>query len=193
MSQDPILKKEFAKKDVERIRNLVKGKYGDKTRDSVGYSAPTEFHSEGDIWESKDGRTWTIKDGIKQNITKLDKAKKAHNMPLFCPNCSKLMKRVDKPYYNVHKYCLHCHARAEDKLKAEGKYEEHYNEINNKTIDGRIEEFKQYINEKLKESNNSFVSENGEVEKWVGGLDADKVEEYTNQAIQLLEGMKTKT
>ena len=29
--------------------------------------------------------------------------------------------------------------RAEDKLKAEGKYEEHYNEINNKTIDGRIE------------------------------------------------------
>ena len=103
------------------------------------------------------------------------------------------MKRVDKPYYNVHKYCLHCHARAEDKLKAEGKYEEHYNEINNKTIDGRIEEFKQYINEKLKESNNSFVSENGEVEKWVGGLDADKVEEYTNQAIQLLEGMKTKT
>ena len=73
------------------------------------------------------------------------------------------------------------------------KYEEHYNEINNKTIDGRIEEFKQYINEKLKESNNSFVSENGEVEKWVGGLDADKVEEYTNQAIQLLEGMKTKT
>ena len=41
MSQDPILKKEFAKKDVERIRNLVKGKYGDKTRDSVGYAAPT--------------------------------------------------------------------------------------------------------------------------------------------------------
>ena len=72
MSQDPVLKKEFAKKDVERIRNLVKGKYGDKTRDSVGYSAPTEFHKEGDIWESKDGRTWTIKDGIKQNITKVD-------------------------------------------------------------------------------------------------------------------------
>ena len=192
MSKETVLKKEFQKKDVERLRNLMQGKYGEKTRSSVGFSQAEVFHDEGDIWEADD-RTWTIKDGIKQNITKLDKAKKEHNMPLFCPKCSKLMKRVDKPYYNVHKYCLHCHARAEDKLKAEGKYEEHYNEINNKTIDGRIEEFKQYINEKLKESNNSFVSENGEVEKWVGGLDADKVEEYTNQAIQLLEGMKTKT
>ena len=81
----------------------------------------------------------------------------------------------------------------EDKLKAEGNYEEHYNKINNKIIDSRIEDFKQYINEKLDESNNSFVSENGEVEKWVGKLDPDKVEEYTKQAIQLLEGMKTKT
>ena len=192
MSKETVLKKEFQKKDVERLRNLMQGKYGEKTRSSVGFTNPQEFYDEGDVWES-DGRTWTIENGIKQNITKLDKAKKTHTMPLFCPKCSKLMKRVDKPYYNVHKYCLHCHARAEDKLKAEGKYEEHYNEINNKTIDGRIEEFKQYINEKLKESNNSFVSENGEVEKWVGGLDADKVEEYTNQAIQLLEGMKTKT
>ena len=192
MSKETVLKKEFQKKDVERLRNLMQGKYGEKTRSSVGFSQAEVFHDEGDIWEADD-RTWTIKDGIKQNITKLDKAKKEHNMPLFCPKCSKLMKRVDKPYYNVHKYCLPCHARAEDKLKAEGKYEEHYNEINNKTIDGRIEEFKQYINEKLKESNNSFVSENGEVEKWVGGLDADKVEEYTKQAIQLLEGMKTKT
>ena len=65
MSQDPVLKKEFAKKDVERIRNLVKGKYGEKTRESVGYSAPAEFHNEGDVWESRDGRKWTIIDGVK--------------------------------------------------------------------------------------------------------------------------------
>mgnify|MGYP003135916150 CR=1 FL=1 len=64
-----VLKKEFKKQDVERIRNLVKGKYGDKTRSSVGFTKKTEFHKEGDIWES-DGRFWTIKDGIKQNVTK---------------------------------------------------------------------------------------------------------------------------
>jgi|TARA_B100000287_G_C20513958_1_gene734182 hypothetical protein len=189
MSKDSVLKKEFQKQDVERLRNLVQGKYGEKTRSSVGFSKKQEFHKEGDIWEVE-GRTWTIKDGIKQNITKLDKAKKVHNMPLFCPKCGKLMKRVDKPYYNIHKYCLDCHARFEDKLKAEGKYEEYYKNINNKIIDGRIEEFKQYVNDRLGESNDSFVSEGGEVEKWVGKLSKDKVDEFTKEVIEHLESLK---
>ena len=74
--KDSILRKEFQKKDVERLRNLVKGKYGDKTTVGVGYNGqPKEEHQEGDIWESN-GKTWTIKDGIKENITKLDNLKK---------------------------------------------------------------------------------------------------------------------
>ena len=191
MSKETVLKKEFQKKDVERLRNLMQGKYGEKTRSSVGFSQAEAFYNEGDIWEA-DGRKWTIKEGIKQNITKLDKAKKEHNMPLFCPKCGKLMKRVDKPYYNVHKYCLDCHARAEDKLKSEGKYEEHYNNINNKIIDNRVEEFKLYVKEQLSESNDSFVSEDGEVEKWVGKLDIEKVDEFTKDVIKHLESLKTK-
>ena len=82
MSKDSVLKKEFQKRDVERLRNLVQGKYGEKTRSSVGFTKKQDFYKEGDIWEV-DGRTWTIKDGLKQNITKLDTAKKAHVMPLF--------------------------------------------------------------------------------------------------------------
>ena len=101
MSKDSILKKDFQKQDVERLRNLIKGKYGEKTRSSIGFNNKQEFHNEGDIWEA-DGRTWTIKDGIKQNITKLDKAKKAYTMPLLCPNCKRVMKkRFDKQYYNI--------------------------------------------------------------------------------------------
>jgi len=191
MSKDTVLKKEFQKKDVERLRNLMQGKYGEKTRSSVGFTNKQEFYNEGDVWES-DGRTWTIKNGIKQNITKLDKAKKEYNMPLFCPECSKLMKRVDKPYYNIHKYCLDCHARAEDKLKAEGKYQKHYNKINNEIIDSRIEEYKQYIQERIHESNSSFVSEDGDVENWVGKIDIDKVNEYTSYVVEHLESLKTK-
>ena len=191
MSKETVLKKNFQKRDVERLRNLMTGKYGEKTRSSVGFTNKQEFYNEGDIWES-DGRTWTIKNGIKQNVTKLDKAKKEHNMPLFCPKCSKLMKRVDKPYHNVYKYCLDCHARAEDKLKAEGKYEEHYKEINNKIIDDRVDEFKQYVKDQLSESNDSFVSENGEVENWVGKLDTGKVDEFTKDIIKHLKSLKTK-
>ena len=191
MSKETVLKKEFQKKDVERLRNLMQGKYGEKTRSSVGFTNPQEFYDEGDVWES-DGRTWTIKDGIKQNITKLDKAKKAHTMPLFCPQCSKLMKRVDKPYYNIHQFCLDCFAKFEDKLKAEGKYQEYYNGINNKIIDNRIEEYKQYIEERINESNSSFVSEDGDVENWVGKIDVDKVNEYTSHIIEHLESLKAK-
>ena len=189
MSKDSVLKKDFQKRDVERLRNLVQGKYGEKTRSSVGFTNKQEFYNEGDIWEL-DGRTWTIKNGIRQNITKLDKAKKEHTMPLFCPNCKKLMKRVDKPYYNIHKFCLDCYAKFEDKLKTEGKYKEYFNKINNKVIDHRIEEFEQYVNDKLLESNDSFVSENGEVEKWVGKIDKDKVDEFTKEIIEHLKNQK---
>jgi hypothetical protein len=169
----------------------MQGKYGEKTRSSVGFSKSDTFYDEGDIWEA-DGRSWTIVNGIKQNITKLDKAKKAHNMPLFCPDCKKLMKRVDKPYYNVHKFCLDCFAKFEDKLKNEDKYQEYYNGINNNVIDGRIEEFKTYVKEQLEEENNSFVSEDGDVENWVGKLNVDKVEEFVKSTVEYLEGLKTK-
>tara|TARA_B110000444_G_C18481298_1_gene429258 strand:- start:16 stop:591 length:576 start_codon:yes stop_codon:yes gene_type:complete len=191
MSKESVLKKQFQKRDVERLRNLMQGKYGEKTRSSVGFTNKQEFYNEGDIWES-DGRTWTIKEGIKQNITKLDKAKKEHNMPLFCPDCKKLMKRVDKPYYNIHKFCLDCYAKFEDKLKSEGKYKEHFNKINNKIIDKRIEEFKEYVIDKLNESNSNHVSEDGDVENWVGKVDKSKVDEYTAVVIEHLENLKIK-
>ena len=191
MGKDNVLKKQFQERDVQRLRNLMTGKHGEKTRSSVGFTNPESFHTEGDIWDSND-RTWTIKNGIKQNITKLDKAKKAHSVPLLCPSCKKLMKRVDKQYYNVHKFCLDCYARFEDKLKAEGKYDEHFNGINNKIIDQRIKEFKEYVKDKLNESNNSFVSEDGDVENWVGSIDEDKVEEHISAVIEHLESLKIK-
>ena len=77
-----VLKKEFKEKDVQRLRNLVQGKYGEKATVGTGYTKQQQFHEEGDVWE-EDGRTWTIKDGIKQNITRLDKAKESLHLPLF--------------------------------------------------------------------------------------------------------------
>ena len=83
---ESLLKKDFKSKDVERVRNLVKKDFSAKTTTGVGYEKQYEIHNEGDVWEES-GRTWTIKDGIKQNITKLDAAKKAMQMPLKCPKC----------------------------------------------------------------------------------------------------------
>ena len=64
MSKDNVLKKEFGKKDVTRLRNLMTGKHNEKNGQSVGYNKATQFHEEGDVWE-ENNRTWTIKDGIK--------------------------------------------------------------------------------------------------------------------------------
>jgi len=190
MSKDNVLKKQFQERDVQRLRNLVQGKYGEKTRSSIGFTKADEFYKEGDIWEG-DGRTWTIKEGIKQNITKLDKAKKAHVTPIFCPNCKKIMKnRNDKPFYNIHKMCFNCVIDFEHELRKQGKWEDYERNIKNNEIDNHISEFKVWISEKLTESNDGFVTESGDIEKWVGSLDKSKVEEYTKTTIEYLESLK---
>jgi len=190
MSQDTVLKKEFQKKDVERLRNLVQGKYGEKTQTSVGFVKKTEFYNEGDIWEA-DGRTWTIKDGIKQNITKLDAAKKAHLMPLMCPCCNKIMKnKNDKTYYKIHKTCFKCVVVKEDKLKREGKFEEYQQEIKNTEIDNKIKDFKAFVAEKMLESNTGFISEAGDVEKWSGKINEELVDKHVKEVTEYLESLK---
>ena len=190
MSKESVLKKDFQEKDVQRLRNLVQGKYGEKTRTSVGFSTKEEFHYEGDIWEM-DGRTWTIKEGIRQNITKFDKAKKYHVMPLLCPCCNKVMKnRNDKPFYNIHKMCFNCVIDMEIKLKKEGKWEEYENNIHNSEIDNKIQEYKLWIEEKLSETNTSFVSEDGDVENWTGKINRELVDKSVEETVKYLESLK---
>jgi hypothetical protein len=126
------LKKEFQKRDVERLRNLVKGKYGDRTTVGIGYSkTPEGEHKEGDIWKS-DGKEWTIKDGLKENITKLDKFKNL-SIPIFCPKCKQNMdKQLDIHYFKSYGECLDCRATTETQLKISGKWENYVNQTFNK-------------------------------------------------------------
>tara|TARA_R110000796_G_scaffold84972_8_gene184796 strand:+ start:3829 stop:4404 length:576 start_codon:yes stop_codon:yes gene_type:complete len=183
MSEGNVLKKEFGKKDVTRLRNLVSGKYSEKNGQSVGYSKADSFYGEGDIWE-ENGRKWTIKDGIKQNITKLDKVKKAHLVPLFCPKCKKVMnKGMDPSYYMATDQCFKCFKKFETQLKVTGLWDE----WNNKTINGNIDSFivwyKDWVMDAIDTSNTSFVSEQGDVEKWDGGVNKAKALESLNKTI----------
>jgi len=190
MSKESVLRKEFKEKDVQRLRNLVQGKYGEKTRSSVGFSKKEEFHSEGDVWE-EDGKSWTIQNGIKQNITKLDKAKKAHVLPLLCPECNKVMKnRNDKSFYNIHKMCFNCVIDMEAQLKKEGKWEEYERKIHNDEIDNKIKEYKLWVEEKLNENNDSFVSEDGDIENWIGKINKELVDKNVEEVVKYLESMK---
>ena len=67
-----MLKKEFSKKDVNRMRNLITGKTDVSSEVQSGYQRQIKEYKEGDVWvEGK--KTWTIKNGIKQTVSKLDK------------------------------------------------------------------------------------------------------------------------
>ncbi len=172
-----MLNKEFKRKDVERMRNLIKGKSGESSELQVGYTKSQEQHKEGDIWE-ENGKKWVIKDGIKQTYTKLDEVKKAAILPLFCPSCGGIMKkRNDTKMYNIHKMCFDCVIKMEHKLKIEGKYEQYERDMLANNAEDYINDLESYLLEALNSSNDQFVSEQGEIERWKGGLDKEKVTE----------------
>ena len=52
--KENILKKQFAKKDVKRLRNIISGKSNERTGAGIGYTKNQEFHNEGDVWEEND-------------------------------------------------------------------------------------------------------------------------------------------
>lgn len=186
---DNVLKKEFQQKDVQRLRNLMTGKYGEKTSSGIGYTKKQEFYSEGDIWE-EDGRSWTIKNGIKQNITKLDKAKESIHLPLFCPCCSNIMKKQhDKLFYLQYKRCFDCQIDFETELRIKGLWDEYEKFIINSDIDGIINDFNIWIDEEINETNTSYVTEAGDVERWVGSS-KQKLLENKEETIKYLQSLK---
>jgi hypothetical protein len=187
---DNVLKKQFQKNDVERLRNLIKGKQGDRTTVGIGYNGEiTEDHKEGDVWE-QGGKTWTIRDGIKENVTKLDKFKKAA-VPLFCPDCKQIMdKQLDPFYFKSYNCCLNCRTKFETKLKIEGKWEDYLNTAFNAEIDKQIEDYKSYFESILSEGNQNYVSENGEIQKWVGGIDKERAQQSLEEVVKYLNSLK---
>ena len=171
-----MLNKEFKRKDVERMRNLIKGKTGESAELQVGYKAKKEDHKEGDIWE-EGGKKWTIKDGIKQTYTKLDKVKKEAILPLFCPNCGTLMKhRNDTKMYKIHKKCFNCVMDMEMDIKLNGDFESYERNIVANNAESYLKDLEHHLLELLNTSNSQFVSEKGEVERWKGGLNKEVME-----------------
>ena len=191
MSKENVLKKQFAEKDVNRLRNLVKGKHANKSQVSIGFTKEQEGpHSEGDIWVEGD-KTWTIKEGIKQNVTKLDEARQAVNFPIFCPSCKKTMKpHLDKKWFNMYKRCFNCQVDFEADLRIKGLWEEYQNFIHNSDVEGLIQEFELWINEEITHSDiQSYITEAGDVEKWTGSV-KNKLLQSKEETIKYLRSLK---
>ena len=186
------LKKEFKRKDVDRLRNLVQGKVGSSSETQVGYKKKQIDYKEGDIWE-ENRKTWTIKNGIKQTISKLDVIKKEVFMPLSCPECNKIMKhRLDKPNFKIHKKCMDCVIDFEGRLKhVPGRYEKYIKELELKNNLTSLDNIEAMLVETANISNDGYVSENGVVERWVGGIDKKQfskdIKKYSAKTREKLE------
>jgi hypothetical protein len=187
MSRETLLKKEFQKRDVQRIRNLLSGKQGEATQTQVGYTTKQIDRNEGDVWEEF-GRKWTVKNGIKMSVTKLDRAKKAVFTPLLCPECSKPMKtEYDKKMFFIHNQCFDCVIKMESQLKIDGKYQEYEDKIVKANANFALDEFVNGFDSFLDSmsSNNGFVTEQGDIEDWhVKALNKQKIREQVMKDVE---------
>ena len=179
-----MLKKEFKRKDVNRARNLLMGKTGASTGTQIGYNTKQIDYKEGDVW-TEGRKTWTIKNGIKQTVSKLDKIKKEIFMPLCCPECGNVMKkRLDKPNYRIHKKCHDCVIEFEHRMGLRGELEEYREKLISKNSLSIVNEREAYLLDAINTSNSGYVSEDGVIERWVGGVNK---EELTKEVKEIAE------
>lgn len=124
-------------------------------------------------------------------VTKLDIVKKALQMPLTCPTCHQPMNkgRLDKVMYSIHKQCSDCVIKHETELKRQGKFEEYQQSINKQSVVYHIKEMENIMLElALNQSNESFVTEAGDIEAWKGkGIDNEKLLQDIQEYIQKLK------
>jgi hypothetical protein len=168
--QENNLKKEFSKRDVQRMRNIITGNAGGATGTQVGYSKQSQDYQEGDVWE-ENGKQWTIKNGLKQTLTKFDTLKKLVIFPLTCPNCTKAMNAntLNKKMYKIHGKCFDCVIDMEAQIRREGKWDEYEKKMMNNNKNAMVDDFELAFNNYILSQVESYVTEQGDVESWNGG------------------------
>jgi len=179
------LKKEFNPRDVQRMRNIITGNTGDRTQIQSGWERNNQDYKEGDVWE-ENGKTWTIKNGIKMSVTKFDKIKDLVLMPLCCPECNNLMKinEYNKKMWGIHRKCFDCVVKMESEIKRLGKWDEYCANIMNRNKDAELNDLEIALEQWVDEQD-SFISEQGEVEKWGGGDKKTIYKQVKNEIVEL--------
>ena len=182
------LKKEFDERAVNRARNIISKNFTSRTMVGSGYEKVKEKHSEGDVWE-EDGRTWTIKNGLKQNVTKLDAAKKLAQVPLTCPKCSGSMNHhLAKKMYKIHGFCFDCTIEMEANLRKAGLYKEYEKKMMQGNMQAWAKGLEQWVDDQINQSM-TFVTEDGTIEDWNNNSAKQKAEIMKN-VNQYLEHLK---
>lgn len=188
------MKKGIADAKVQRMRNLVTKKYGDKTQVRSGYTKNYNKRQEGDVWEER-GKQWTIRNGIKRTVTKLDSARTEHSTPIVCPKCSgKMQHPAHKHTYKRWGICFICTSMWEQKMRADGTYDDFIKSIEDKNFDVWLGDVtKEYYEWLETRDAKSYVTEAGEIEDWTGGkTTAELRTEFDEQVVKIQEARDEK-
>ena len=142
---------------------------------------------EGDVWEEK-GKTWTIKDGIKQTVTKFTEARKSFLTPLSCPECGKSMKsHWDVKFWKTHRTCWDCVIKAEHEIRTQGRWAEYEQAKVSANAAAFLKEVRETLEEYAGSSKeDTYVTEKGKVEKW-SNPDNKVIRQYIDTEIEKLE------
>ena len=176
---ESLLKKEFKQSDVQRVRNLVNKDFTAKTSIKSGYGATHVSRKEGDTWE-EDGRMWTIKDGIRQNITRLDSVKEAIKVPLRCPKCKGSMNHwLAKKMYKIHGFCFECTVDYEAELKKAGLYEQYEKRMMQGNMKAFAADVENWVLETI-DVEDTIVTEQGDIEDWKSNKKNNKAQIMNN-------------
>ena len=122
-------------------------------------------------------------------ISRMTNLMKEARMPMFCPECDKIMKKkLDDKMWRMFGHCFDCQIKIENKLRIEGKYEEWAENKIRKNKIAFIKDQIQAISEWKDMKAPEFYNNVGvnypmlEKEKW--DVDMDKVQREADEAIQ---------
>lgn len=151
------------------MRNLVTGNYGAKTQTRIGYKKYKNKHEEGDVWE-ENGRAWTVKNGVKQNVSKLKLAREINKIPISCPKCSGTMNKSQHKFMYMHYgHCLLCQTKIEQKMHLENTHTDWLIENVEKNFGKWKEDKKIAFDSWLSKIDSKYyITEAGLIEDWEG-------------------------
>jgi len=97
---------------------------------------------------------------------------------------------IDKKWFQLYQHCFNCQVDFETTLRTSGQWETYHKEINNQGLEGLIKEFETWINEEIQNGDiQSYITEAGDVEKWVGS-NKNLLLQQKEDTIKFLQSLK---
>ena len=178
------MKKGITQDKVQRMRNLISGNHNNKSLIRSGYTKNIVERVEGQVWTER-GKTWTIKNGIKRTVDKLDFARKINRVPFACPKCVQSLKHsAHKQMYKRWGMCLTCVVKWEAEMKANGTYDEWFKQFDVSNFNAFISDIQGEYNDWVQSRNaQHYISEAGRIEDWSCGGQGDELSKEFNKTV----------